>query len=170
MPSARGSSAVSRNVRSACASPPAERTLRETALLPRAEGMNLGREGVVVPLRTCDGERYIARAMPLANGAPRGTGEGAEATTAVFVRRATMDNPTPPDIIAESYKLTPTEVRVLFALVEVGGVPEVAAALGIAETTVKTHLARLFAKTGARRQAELVKVVASFSMPVTHRA
>ena len=147
----------------------AERCLRETALLPRAEGMNLGREGVVVPLRTCDGERYIARAMPLAS-APRGTGEGAEATTAVFVRRATMDNPTPPDIIAESYKLTPTEVRVLFALVEVGGVPEVAAALGIAETTVKTHLARLFAKTGARRQAELVKVVASFSMPVTHRA
>ena len=74
-----------------------------------------------------------------------------------------MDAPSPPDIIAESYKLTPTELRVLFALVEVGGVPDVAAALGIAETTVKTHLARLFAKTGARRQAELVKLVAGFS-------
>jgi DNA-binding CsgD family transcriptional regulator/PAS domain-containing protein len=148
----------------------AERTLRETAILPRTEGMELGREGVVVPLRTCDGERYIARAMPLASAAAGGAGESAEATTAVFVRRAIMDDPSPPDIIAESYKLTPTEVRVLFALVEVGGVPEVAAALGIAETTVKTHLARLFAKTGARRQAELVKVVASFSMPVTHRA
>ena len=147
-----------------------ERTLRETAILPRTEGMELGREGVVVPLRTCDGERYIARAMPLASAVSGGAGETAEATTAVFVRRATMDDPSPPDIIAESYKLTPTEVRVLFALVEVGGVPEVAAALGIAETTVKTHLARLFAKTGARRQAELVKVVASFSMPVTHRA
>jgi DNA-binding CsgD family transcriptional regulator/PAS domain-containing protein len=148
----------------------AERTLRETAILPRAEGMNLGRDGVAVPLRTCDGERYIARAMPLATAEWRGPGEPTEATTAVFVRRATMDNPSPPDIIAESYKLTPTEVRVLFALVEVGGVPEVSAALGIAETTVKTHLARLFAKTGARRQAELVKVVAGFSMPVTHRA
>jgi DNA-binding CsgD family transcriptional regulator len=148
----------------------AERTLRETAILPRAEGMHLGREGVVVPLRTCDGERYIARAMPLANAAPRGMGETAEATTAVFVRRATMDSPSPPDVIAESYKLTPTELRVLFALVEVGGVPEVAEALGIAETTVKTHLARLFAKTGARRQAELVKLVAGFSMPVTSRA
>ena len=148
----------------------AERALRETTILPRAEGMQLGRDGVVVPLRTCDGERYIARAMPLAGAAPRGAWESTEATTAVFVRRATMDNPSPPDIIAESYKLTPTELRVLFALVEVGGVPDVAAALGIAETTVKTHLARLFAKTGARRQAELVKLVAGFSMPVTHRA
>jgi DNA-binding CsgD family transcriptional regulator len=108
--------------------------------------------------------------MPLASAAPRGARESAEATTAVFVRRATMDPPSPPDVIAESYKLTPTELRVLFALVEVGGVPDVAAALGIAETTVKTHLARLFAKTGARRQAELVKLVAGFSMPVTHRA
>jgi DNA-binding NarL/FixJ family response regulator len=108
--------------------------------------------------------------MPLANAAPRGAGETAEATTAVFVRRATMDAPSAPDIIAESYKLTPTELRVLCALVEVGGVPDVAASLGIAETTVKTHLARLFAKTGARRQAELVKLVAGFSMPVTERA
>ena len=61
-------------------------------------------------------------------------------------------------------------MRVLFALVEGGGVPEVAASLGIAETTVKTHLARLFAKTGARRQAELVKLVAGFAVPVTNRA
>jgi DNA-binding CsgD family transcriptional regulator len=80
-----------------------------------------------------------------------------------------MDAPSP-DVIAESYKLTPTELRVLFALVDGGGVPDVAAALGIAETTVKTHLARLFAKTGARRQAELVKLVAGFSVPVTNRA
>jgi DNA-binding CsgD family transcriptional regulator/PAS domain-containing protein len=147
--------------------PQAERALRETAILPRAAG--LGREGVLVPLRTCDGERYIARAMPLASAALRGAGETPEATTAVFVRRATMDAPSP-DVIAESYKLTPTELRVLFALVDGGGVPDVAAALGIAETTVKTHLARLFAKTGARRQAELVKLVAGFSVPVTNRA
>ena len=150
-----------------------ERTLRETAILLRAEGAHLGREGVLVPLRAGDGERYIARAMPLATAAPGRrtgeTGETAEATTAVFVQRASMDYPSPPEIIGESYKLTPTELRVLRALVEIGGVPEVAAELGIAETTVKTHLARLFAKTGTRRQAELVKLVAGFSMPLTNR-
>jgi DNA-binding CsgD family transcriptional regulator len=52
---------------------------------------------------------------------------------------------------------------VLLAIVQVGGVPEVAEALGIAETTVKTHLGRLFQKTGADRQADLVKLVAGFA-------
>jgi DNA-binding CsgD family transcriptional regulator len=81
-----------------------------------------------------------------------------------------MESPSSPDIIAETYRLTPTELRVLNALVDIGGVPDVAAALGVAETTVKTHLGRLFAKTGTRRQAELVKLVAGFAMPVTSKA
>jgi DNA-binding CsgD family transcriptional regulator len=52
------------------------------------------------------------------------------------------------------------------AVVEVGGVPEVAEALGIAETTVRFHLRQLFAKTGTRRQADLVKLVAGFANPL----
>jgi DNA-binding CsgD family transcriptional regulator len=64
------------------------------------------------------------------------------------------------------YRLTPTELRVLLAIVDVGGVPEVAAALGVAVTTVKTHLGRLFEKTGVARQADLVKLVAGFSTPL----
>jgi FixJ family two-component response regulator len=47
-----------------------------------------------------------------------------------------------------------------------GAVPEVAAALGVADTTIKTHLSRVFEKTGATRQADLVKLVAGFSSPV----
>jgi len=43
---------------------------------------------------------------------------------------------------------------VLLAIVEVGGVPEVSQALGIAATTVKTQLGRLFEKTGVDRQAD----------------
>ena len=62
---------------------------------------------------------------------------------------------------------TPTELRVLLGIVQVGGAPEVADALGIGEATVKFHLKRLFAKTGARRQADLVKLVAGFVSPLT---
>jgi DNA-binding CsgD family transcriptional regulator/PAS domain-containing protein len=149
---------------------PVERALRETALTPRDDRVPTERKGVVLPLRAGDGERYIARALPLASAAPPGAGAAPEAATAVFVRRAAMESPSSPDIIAEAYRLTPTEVRVLTAIVDVGGVPDVAAALGIAETTVKTHLSRLFAKTGARRQAELVKLVAGFAMPVISKA
>jgi len=59
--------------------------------------------------------------------------------------------------------LTPAELRVLFAIIEVGGVPEVAEVLGISESTVKTHLHHVFGKTGTTRQADLVKFVAGYS-------
>jgi FixJ family two-component response regulator len=40
---------------------------------------------------------------------------------------------------------------------------EVAPVLGVSEQTVKSHLHRLYEKTATRRQAELVKLVASYS-------
>jgi DNA-binding CsgD family transcriptional regulator len=64
--------------------------------------------------------------------------------------------------------LTPAELRVLFAIIEVGNVPEVAAVLGLSQSTVKTYLHRLFEKTGTHRQAELVKLVAGYSHAVLH--
>jgi DNA-binding CsgD family transcriptional regulator len=45
-------------------------------------------------------------------------------------------------------------------------VPEVASALGIASSTVKTHLGRVYDKTGTARQADLVKLVAGFTSPL----
>jgi DNA-binding NarL/FixJ family response regulator len=60
-----------------------------------------------------------------------------------------------------------TELRVLFAIVEVGGVPEVAQVLGIAPSTVRTHLGRIHEKTGGSRQADLVKLVAGFISPLS---
>ncbi|MGA8316809.1 MAG: helix-turn-helix transcriptional regulator, partial [Bradyrhizobium sp.] len=61
------------------------------------------------------------------------------------------------------YQLTKTELRVLLALMELGGGPQIAEALGIGTGTVKTHLRNLFQKTGVKHQADLVKLVAGFS-------
>ena len=58
------------------------------------------------------------------------------------------------------------ELRVLLAIVEVGGTPEVAESLGLAPSTVASHLKRVYAKTGTNRQADLVKVVAKFASPL----
>jgi DNA-binding NarL/FixJ family response regulator len=69
--------------------------------------------------------------------------------------RQCVYTPSPPEAIAKTYKLTAMELRVLLAIVEVGGVPEVAEALGIAETTVRTHLRQPYQKTGVDRQADL---------------
>jgi DNA-binding CsgD family transcriptional regulator len=82
------------------------------------------------------------------------------------VSRATFDAPSALQNIAKAFGLTPMELRVLLAIVEVGGIPEVATALGVAETTVKSHLRGVFAKTGAGRQADLVKLVASYASPL----
>jgi DNA-binding CsgD family transcriptional regulator len=46
------------------------------------------------------------------------------------------------------------------------GVVQQYSALRIGEATVKTHLHRLFTKTGAGSQAELVRIIAGFSNPL----
>ena len=118
-----------------------------------------------LPLIAPDGMRRVGHVRPLKPVA-RSYGNGPqEALAAVLVYKAGMECPRPPDIIARSYNLTPTELRVLLAIVEIGGAPEVAAKLGIAPSTVRTHVGRLFEKTGTKRQAELVRLVAGFANP-----
>lgn len=124
-----------------------------------------GSKCVAIPLKGRAGGLYVAHVLPLSGGRRRQIG-GKRSASAIFLREAAVPQPHDPSIIASTYKLTPTELRVLLAIVEVGGVPEVAESLGVAETTVKTHLGRLFGKTGAARQADLVKLVAGFSSPV----
>ena len=100
------------------------------------------------------------------SGTRRRTGTADTAAVALFVQKAALETPSPPEVIAKTYELTPTELRVLLGIIEIGGVGDVAAALGIANSTVKTYLGRLFEKTGARRQVDLVKLVAGFSSPL----
>jgi len=118
-----------------------------------------------LPLIASDGTHRVGHVRSLKPIA-RSHGDGPhEALAAVLVYKAGMEHPRPPDIIASSYNLTPTELRVLLAIVEIGGAPEVAAKLGIAPSTVRTHVGRLFEKTGTKRQAELVRLVAGFASP-----
>jgi DNA-binding CsgD family transcriptional regulator/PAS domain-containing protein len=139
--------------------------------LARANGGDaaVGVEGVAVPLTARDGAHYVAHVLPLTSGERRRAGAGYAAVAALFVRKAELDASSPPEAIARLYKLTPTELRVLHAVVQVGGVPEVADALGIGKATVRTHLQRLFGKTDTKRQSDLVKLVAGFASPFVPR-
>jgi DNA-binding CsgD family transcriptional regulator/PAS domain-containing protein len=125
-----------------------------------------GTHTVAVPLTTRHGDRYVAHVLPLTSGMRRRAGAGYAAAAAVFVQKALLDVPPPQEAIAKLYKLTPMELRVLFAIVQVGGVPEVAAVMGSSGSTIRTHLRRLFSKTGTDRQAELVKLVAGYTNPL----
>jgi DNA-binding CsgD family transcriptional regulator/PAS domain-containing protein len=144
----------------------AEEALYDVILAAGSGDAAVGTKGIAVPLTTSAGERYVAHVLPLTSGARRRAGTSYAAVAALFVHKAALDRPSPPEAIAKTFKLTPSELRVLLGIVEVGGAPETAAALGIGEATVRTHLLRLYAKTGTGRQAELVKLVAGFSNPL----
>jgi DNA-binding CsgD family transcriptional regulator/PAS domain-containing protein len=146
--------------------PSTNAALREILVAADAGDAVLGTRGIALPLTAHDGERHVAHVLPLTSGARRIACLAYNAVAALFIRKATLEAFAPPAVIGEMYRLTPTELRVLLAIVDIGGVPEVAAALGVAVTTIKTHLSRLFEKTGVARQADLVKLVAGFSTPL----
>jgi DNA-binding CsgD family transcriptional regulator len=122
-------------------------------------------DGTAFALNDEDGQRYVAHVLPLASVLRDGAERSFKAVGVLFVRQVQANNQPCDELIARSFDLTPAEMRVLQAIVEVGGVPESAQALGIAVSTVKTHLSRVFAKTGTSRQADLVKLAAEFSSP-----
>jgi DNA-binding CsgD family transcriptional regulator/PAS domain-containing protein len=128
-----------------------------------AADMEAGGKGSAVSLRGHGGERYVAHVLPLGASERQNPGAGLRAVAALFVRKVELETAPPSEVIGKTYKLTPTELRVLLAIVNVGGVRQVAGNLGVADTTVKTHLGRLFEKTGVSRQADLVKLVAGYS-------
>ena len=62
--------------------------------------------------------------------------------------------------IAELYELTPAEERLLDLILDGSGLFEAAEQLGVSRNTARTHMKRIYAKTGTRRQAELVRRLA----------
>lgn len=64
--------------------------------------------------------------------------------------------------LRDEHGLTPTEVRVALHLVDGGTVATCAKAMEVAESTIRSHVKSIFAKTGIRRQAELRSVLNRF--------
>jgi DNA-binding CsgD family transcriptional regulator len=142
------------------------RQLREIVEAAENGDAAVGTKGVAAPLAGRDGERYIAHVLPLSSGTRRGAGATYMATAAVFINKAVFTAQPPPEAIARTFRLTPMELRVLLAIVEIGGTPQVAETLGIGEGTVKAHLKRVYEKTGSHRQADLVKLFAAYTSPL----
>jgi hypothetical protein len=111
------------------------------------------------------GERYVAQLLPLgargfAAGLPR------RAVAALFIRPASFPGAAAAGGGARAEHLSPSDVPRRLALALIGGQPQVAPARGLAGSPVTSHLRQLFDKTGTRRQAELVRLLAAFSPPL----
>ena len=70
----------------------------------------------------------------------------------------------PPTWLMDAYRLTAAEARVALHAASGRSVAEIGAQLNTSPNTVKTHLRRVFAKTGVHGQAELAGIIASFRL------
>ena len=65
--------------------------------------------------------------------------------------------------LAELYGLTRAEERLLQFILDGLGLFEAAERLGVSRNTARTHMKRIYAKTGTRRQAELMRSLTYFT-------
>lgn len=61
------------------------------------------------------------------------------------------------DLLARLYGLTPAEARLAVLLVNGASIADAAEQMHVTRNTVRNHLKQVFAKTGAKRQAELMR-------------
>jgi DNA-binding CsgD family transcriptional regulator len=144
----------------------ADEALHDVLLAANNGDAAVGDKGISVRMAGRDGDQFVTHVLPLNSGARRKAGASYAAVAAVFVQKAGRDHLHAMQAVAEQYALTPAEVRVLAAVMEAGGVADVASALELSAATVRTHLRHIFEKTGVRRQADLVKLITSHPVPI----
>ncbi|RJF93138.1 helix-turn-helix transcriptional regulator [Sphingomonas cavernae] len=91
--------------------------------------------------------------------APAFMRSGAGAALALFVSDPGQDARPDPEAIRDLFQLTRMEAMLAAALAGGASLVDAADKLGIAHNTARSHLRSIFAKTGARRQSQLVHLL-----------
>jgi DNA-binding CsgD family transcriptional regulator len=128
------------------------------ALFAQSLGTRQLREaGCTIPVPAGpDQAALVAHVVPM-RGAGRDLFTGAEAL--LYVTSINFDPGQSPAILQALFDLTPAEARVSALLAEGVSVQAIAARLSIQTNSVRAQLKSVFAKTGVRRQAELVSLL-----------
>ena len=124
-----------------------------------------GSAGHTLAISGSDGTGYVATILPVERGRRKSIVAPFAACAAVFVQDPARVPLMPGEAFARLYRLTSGEVRVLLALIQGLGGKEAADMLGISEPTVRTHLQRIFSKTGTSRQTDLLRLLQSSAPP-----
>lgn len=125
-----------------------------------------GPTGHSLALPDANGAGYVATVLPLERGRRQSIVAPFAASVAVFAQDPERVPLMPGEAFAKLYRLTCGELRVLLTLAQGLGAKEAADMLGIGEPTVRTHLQRLFSKTGTSRQAELLQLLQHSTPPI----
>ncbi|MCW2283489.1 DNA-binding CsgD family transcriptional regulator/PAS domain-containing protein [Rhodoblastus acidophilus] len=123
------------------------------------------RSGIALPIPRAKGQDLAAWVLPLDAGLRSELAAPFAASVAVFVKELGDTSPFPGELFVKRYAITPAECRVLMLLAQGMSPAEIADVLGLSLPTVKTHLARLFDKTGAHGQAALMRLAVSALAP-----
>jgi len=125
----------------------------------------IGPTGIGVALGSAPRDPAIAHVFPLAYGDLM-TRITPQPTAAVFIVPAVRAPIFSLAAVADCLGLTPSEACLVDKLAAGATLAEAAVALGIADTTAKTHLTHIFCKTGVSRQVELMALIHRLVPPV----
>ncbi len=123
----------------------------------------MGASGIGVPVPYADGRPAIAHVLPLATP-PLRSQLAPSVKAAVFISTTDAQQP-PVEALGALFELTPAEQKVLASVLADRNQAETAEHLKIAESTVKTHLGRIFSKTHTTNQSELTKLADRLAAP-----
>lgn len=161
----KGTVVADRQGRLQARGPHAQMAMTAAVKIAAQDETKLTRRGIGVPAQGLGGEASVLHVMPLTGGNIR-PGLFQRAVAAVFVSPVDRPLQAPIDAMALLYDLTPAESKVLASLSQGHSLAETAAALGVANSTVKTHVLRIFDKTGRNSQAQLVALAAQHALNV----
>lgn len=122
----------------------------------------LGRKGIGIPTRRRDGRPLTLHVMPLAGR--HGDPADLPAAAAIFIGDAASGAPLPDGVLSILFDLTPAEARVFDLVVDGHSSADITGQLTIAPSTLKTHLSRVYAKTGRTDRVGLVRLARELSV------
>jgi DNA-binding CsgD family transcriptional regulator len=95
----------------------------------------------------------------------RPIGADRDSAFVLFIRRNDPSDAAAISLPFPRFGLTAQETGVLRIVIETGGVPMAADALGISAATARTHVTSIFDRTGVRRQADLLRLLMEIKSP-----
>ncbi|HET7889392.1 MAG TPA: LuxR C-terminal-related transcriptional regulator, partial [Bradyrhizobium sp.] len=142
-----------------------DRLLQEAVAAAAGDPVELRSRAAALPIAASEKQKFILHMLPLDRNRRDKLGADREAALLVFVRPLDSTGAAALADFAKRFGLTKQEARVLGALVDTASVPMAADLLGISTTTARTHVNKIFNKTGAHSQAALVRLLIEGEYP-----
>jgi DNA-binding CsgD family transcriptional regulator/histidinol phosphatase-like PHP family hydrolase len=155
------------------------------SILNRGDGLYLSKSKTITTRRSCESAKLIElifKAIATAKGkghfgggvmpfprpgkrplqllvSPLCSESAGRAVVAVFLADPEQNQAVPTDVLRTLFGLTPAEARLALSVLEGNSLSEAAELNRVSRETVKSQMSAVFAKTGTRRQGELVRLL-----------